>query len=126
MGHGATIRSGGGASPAGRGWHPGISRGMSAACPSLVAWPRVERAAVAVFSNQRLFTESVRDFYAYLAGTLSRYDLAGEEYAQFKELLLVRGAAAVKPVPRALRWRTRRLRGVRGMSQAVPATRAPG
>ena len=42
-----------------------------------------------VFSNQRLFTDSVRDFYAYLAGVLSRYDLAGEEYAQFKELLLV-------------------------------------
>jgi hypothetical protein len=29
-----------------------------------------------VFSNQRLFTDSVRDFYAYLAGILSRYDLA--------------------------------------------------
>jgi uncharacterized protein (TIGR02677 family) len=42
-----------------------------------------------VFSNQRLFTDSVRDFYAYLAGILSRYDLAGEEYSQFKELLLV-------------------------------------
>ena len=42
-----------------------------------------------VFSNQRLFTDSVRDFYAYLAGILSRYDLAGEEYAHFKELLLV-------------------------------------
>jgi uncharacterized protein (TIGR02677 family) len=42
-----------------------------------------------VFSNQRLFTDSVRDFYAYLAGILSRYDLADEEYAQFKELLLV-------------------------------------
>ena len=42
-----------------------------------------------VFSNQRLFTDSVRDFYAYLAGILSRYDLGGEEYAQFKELLLV-------------------------------------
>jgi uncharacterized protein (TIGR02677 family) len=42
-----------------------------------------------VFSNQRLFTDSVRDFYAYLAGILSRYDLAGQEYAQFKELLLV-------------------------------------
>jgi uncharacterized protein (TIGR02677 family) len=42
-----------------------------------------------VFSNQRLFTDSVRDFYAYLAGILSRYDLAGEEYTQFKELLLV-------------------------------------
>jgi uncharacterized protein (TIGR02677 family) len=42
-----------------------------------------------VFANQRLFTDSVRDFYAYLAGILSRYDLGGEEYAEFKELLLV-------------------------------------
>jgi uncharacterized protein (TIGR02677 family) len=42
-----------------------------------------------VFGNQRLFTDSIRDFYAYLAGILSRYDLGGEEYAQFKELLLV-------------------------------------
>jgi uncharacterized protein (TIGR02677 family) len=42
-----------------------------------------------VFGNQRLFTDSVRDFYAYLAGILTRYDLGGEEYAQFKELLLV-------------------------------------
>ena len=42
-----------------------------------------------VFGNQRLFTDSVRDFYAYLAGVLSRYDLGGGEYAQFKELLLV-------------------------------------
>ncbi|HEY2578649.1 MAG TPA: TIGR02677 family protein [Streptosporangiaceae bacterium] len=42
-----------------------------------------------IFGNQRLFTDSVRDFYAYLAGILSRYDLGGEEYAQFKELLLV-------------------------------------
>jgi uncharacterized protein (TIGR02677 family) len=42
-----------------------------------------------VFGNQRVFTDSVRDFYAYLAGILTRYDLGGEEYAQFKELLLV-------------------------------------
>lgn len=42
-----------------------------------------------VFSNQRLLTDSVRDFYTFLAGVLSRYGLAGEEYAQFKELLLV-------------------------------------
>ena len=42
-----------------------------------------------VFGNQRLFTDSVRDFYAYLAGVLSRYDLGGSEYAEFKELLLV-------------------------------------
>src|SRR5262249_51557417 len=37
---------------------------------------------------QRLFTASVRDFYAYLSGVLSRYDLGGEAYAQFKGLLL--------------------------------------
>jgi uncharacterized protein (TIGR02677 family) len=42
-----------------------------------------------VFGNQRLFTDSVRDFYAYLASILTRYDLGGDEYAQFKELLLV-------------------------------------
>jgi uncharacterized protein (TIGR02677 family) len=42
-----------------------------------------------IFGNQRVFTDSVRDFYAYLAGILSRYDLGGEEYAQFKELLLL-------------------------------------
>ncbi|WIX76970.1 TIGR02677 family protein [Amycolatopsis carbonis] len=41
-----------------------------------------------VFNNQRLFNESVRDFYAYLNAVLSRYDLAGDEYRQFKELLL--------------------------------------
>ncbi|GAA3021918.1 TIGR02677 family protein [Actinokineospora globicatena] len=41
-----------------------------------------------VFNNQQLFNESVRDFYAYLNGILSRYDLAGEEYHRFKELLL--------------------------------------
>ena len=41
-----------------------------------------------VFSSQRLFTESVRDFYAYLHQVLSRYDLVGEEYLRFKELLL--------------------------------------
>jgi uncharacterized protein (TIGR02677 family) len=56
--------------------------------------PEVDAEALAgevttVFGNQRLFTNSVRDFYAYLAGILSRYDLGGEEYAQFKELLLV-------------------------------------
>ncbi len=41
-----------------------------------------------VFNNQQLFTESVRDFYAYLHQVLSRYDLAGDEYGRFKELLL--------------------------------------
>jgi uncharacterized protein (TIGR02677 family) len=41
-----------------------------------------------VFASQRLFTESVRDFYAYLHHVLSRYDLVGEEYTGFKTLLL--------------------------------------
>ncbi|TCO53136.1 TIGR02677 family protein [Actinocrispum wychmicini] len=41
-----------------------------------------------VFNNQRLFNESVRDFYAYLNAVLSRYDLVGDEYRRFKELLL--------------------------------------
>jgi uncharacterized protein (TIGR02677 family) len=41
-----------------------------------------------VFAGQRLFTESVRDFYAYLHHVLSRYDLVGEEYTGFKTLLL--------------------------------------
>jgi uncharacterized protein (TIGR02677 family) len=41
-----------------------------------------------VFTNHQLFTDSVRDFYAYLNHVLARYDLAGAEYAQFKTLLL--------------------------------------
>jgi uncharacterized protein (TIGR02677 family) len=40
------------------------------------------------FASQRLFTESIRDFYAYLHNVLSRYDLVGEEYSGFKALLL--------------------------------------
>lgn len=41
-----------------------------------------------VFNNQRLFIDSIRDFYAYLHQVLSRYDLAGTEYETFKTLLL--------------------------------------
>lgn len=41
-----------------------------------------------VFSSQQLFKDSVSDFYAYLNQVLSRYDLVGEEYAAFKDLLL--------------------------------------
>lgn len=41
-----------------------------------------------IFNNQRLFTASVTDFYAYLAGILTRFDLASDEYSQFKVLLL--------------------------------------
>jgi uncharacterized protein (TIGR02677 family) len=45
-------------------------------------------AVTGVFNDHRMFTESVTDFYAYLSGVLTRYDLTGEEYAQFKGLLL--------------------------------------
>ncbi|NDI47227.1 DUF2397 domain-containing protein [Goekera deserti] len=41
-----------------------------------------------LFGNQRTFLDSLADFYAYLATVLSRYDLAGEEYATFKGVLL--------------------------------------
>ena len=41
-----------------------------------------------VFNNQTVFNESVRDFYAYLNAVLTRYDLAGTEYQQFKGMLL--------------------------------------
>ncbi|MEV7243156.1 TIGR02677 family protein [Streptomyces sp. NPDC093248] len=41
-----------------------------------------------VFTNQNYFVDSIRDFYAYLSSVLVRYDLAGEEYASFKGLLL--------------------------------------
>ncbi|MFI2473502.1 TIGR02677 family protein [Nocardia xishanensis] len=41
-----------------------------------------------VFNNQRLFTASVTDFYAYLSGVLTRFDLGGDEYTHFKTLLL--------------------------------------
>ena len=45
-------------------------------------------AVTGIFNDHHMFTESVTDFYAYLASVLTRYDLAGEEYAQFKALLL--------------------------------------
>src|SRR5204863_465087 len=45
-------------------------------------------AVTGVFNDHHMFTESVTDFYAYLASVLTRYDLAGEEYVQFKALLL--------------------------------------
>jgi len=45
-------------------------------------------AVTGVFNDHQMFTESVTDFYAYLSGVLTRYDLAGDEYAQFKGLLL--------------------------------------
>lgn len=41
-----------------------------------------------VFTSHTYFTDTVRQFYAYLASVLARYDLAGEEYSTFKGLLL--------------------------------------
>lgn len=41
-----------------------------------------------VFNNQRLFSESATDFYAFVQGRISRYDLGGTEYAAFKTMLL--------------------------------------
>ncbi|MFE6864520.1 TIGR02677 family protein [Nocardia sp. NPDC057668] len=52
---------------------------------------RAERLAglvTTIFNNQRLFTASVTDFYAYLSGVLTRFDLQGQEYKHFKTLLL--------------------------------------
>jgi uncharacterized protein (TIGR02677 family) len=41
-----------------------------------------------VFNNQRLFADSATDFYAFVQGRISRYDLGGAEYAAFKTMLL--------------------------------------
>ncbi|KQS69264.1 DUF2397 domain-containing protein [Modestobacter sp. Leaf380] len=49
---------------------------------------RLAAEVTTLFSNQRVFLDSLADFYAYLATVLSRYDLAGDEYATFKGVLL--------------------------------------
>ncbi|WP_409331870.1 TIGR02677 family protein [Trujillonella humicola] len=49
---------------------------------------RLAAEVTTLFGNQRVFLDSLADFYAYLATVLSRYDLAGEEYATFKGVLL--------------------------------------
>jgi len=41
-----------------------------------------------IFAHFGTFADSVRDFYAYLGQVIFRYDLDGEEFAGFKELLL--------------------------------------
>lgn len=41
-----------------------------------------------IFAHFGAFTDSVRDFYAYLGQVIFRYDLDGTEFAGFKELLL--------------------------------------
>jgi hypothetical protein len=64
-------------------------------------------AVTGIFNDHQMFTESVTDFYAYLAGVLTRYDLAGEEYTQFKGLLLdyvdLIGADVSRNAPEILR-----------------------
>jgi len=58
------------------------------ASPGTVDSERLAGNVTSVFVNHRTFTDSVTEFYAYLAGVLTRYDLAGEEYRQFKDLLV--------------------------------------
>lgn len=41
-----------------------------------------------IFNNQRLFADSATDFYAFVQGRISRYDLGGAEYSAFKTMLL--------------------------------------
>ncbi|MGQ4615709.1 DUF2397 family protein [Nocardia sp. R7R-8] len=53
-----------------------------------------------IFNNQRLFTASVTDFYAYLSGVLSRFDLGGEEYALDNDRLA--GRLAIRALAFAL------------------------
>jgi len=63
-----------------------LIRELAVADPS--APERLAAEVTTLFGNQRLFLDSLADFYAYLATVLSRYDLAGEEYATFKGVLL--------------------------------------
>lgn len=41
-----------------------------------------------VFNNQRLFTDSATDFYAFVQDRVARYDLSSEEFTAFKGTLL--------------------------------------
>lgn len=41
-----------------------------------------------LFASHQLFADSVSEFYGYLPTVLTRYDLAGEDYATFKTLLV--------------------------------------
>ncbi|MCB2175241.1 MAG: TIGR02677 family protein [Actinomycetales bacterium] len=41
-----------------------------------------------LFADHQLFADSVAEFYGHLPTVLSRFDLAGEEYVAFKELLV--------------------------------------
>ncbi|MGH4001720.1 MAG: DUF2397 domain-containing protein, partial [Pseudonocardiaceae bacterium] len=68
-----------------RGQAPGI---RPVAIPEGVDLEAVAAEVTQVFLNQRAFTESATDFYAYVQSRMSRYDLTGEEYAAFKTMLL--------------------------------------
>jgi uncharacterized protein (TIGR02677 family) len=63
-----------------------LIRGLAVADPADPE--RLAGEVTTLFNNQRVFLDSLADFYAYLATVLSRYDLAGEEYATFKGVLL--------------------------------------
>jgi uncharacterized protein (TIGR02677 family) len=51
--------------------------------PDLIA-----AAVTTTFSSHREFRDSLRDFTAYLAGILSRYDIVGDEYLALKTTLM--------------------------------------
>ncbi|WP_406281248.1 TIGR02677 family protein [Embleya sp. NBC_00896] len=64
----------------------GLTRGVAA--PGGVDPEQARDAVATLFVQFGEFADSVRDFYAYLGQVLARYDLDGDEYRGFKELLL--------------------------------------
>jgi uncharacterized protein (TIGR02677 family) len=69
-----------------------IAEGVGA-LPTLLDTPapdadRIAGIVTGVFNDHRLFTESVAEFYAYLADVLGRFDLGGDEYTELKSVLL--------------------------------------
>jgi uncharacterized protein (TIGR02677 family) len=63
-----------------------LTRGVAA--PGGVDAEQARDGVATLFVQFGEFADSVRDFYAYLGQVLARYDLDGEEYRGFKELLL--------------------------------------
>ena len=45
-------------------------------------------AVTTIFTTHNSFAESLRNFYSYLGGVLTRYDLVGEEYLTMKTILI--------------------------------------
>lgn len=70
--------------------------GMSATLSAIVQAARARDARAdqlaadvsTLFASHQLFADSVSEFYGYLPTVLTRYDLAGEDYATFKTLLV--------------------------------------